>query len=131
MLNLTAFVTVLAVLVYFWTSFRVAGARRRFGVALPAISGNLDFERVFRGQMNTLEWMPIFLPVLWLAAYYFSDRWAALVGLVWVLARVAYAIGYAQKVELRGPGFLVQAICCIVLLVLALVGLLPKLAGSL
>ena len=40
---------------------------------LPAISGNPDFERVFRVQMNTLEWLPIFLPSLWLFAIYISD----------------------------------------------------------
>src|SRR3954465_15530933 len=35
------------------------------------------FERVFRVQMNTLEWMPIFLPSLWLFAIYVSDPIAA------------------------------------------------------
>src|SRR5271168_1855610 len=57
----TALVTVLAVLFYFYTGARVPGARRQFGVPAPAISGNPDFERVFRVQMNTLECMPIFL----------------------------------------------------------------------
>jgi len=40
------------------------------------MAGHPDFDRVFRVQMNTLEWMPIFLPVLWLFALYVSD-WAA------------------------------------------------------
>jgi len=62
----TALVTCLAILFYFFTSVQVAKARVKFGVKVPAITGHPDFERVFRVQMNTLEWMPIFLPSLWL-----------------------------------------------------------------
>jgi glutathione S-transferase len=68
MFHLTALVTCLAVLFYFYTSIRVSRARVAFGIKVPAISGNADFERVFRVQMNTLEWMPVFLPSLWLLA---------------------------------------------------------------
>ena len=66
----TALVTCLALLLYFLTSVRVAKARATFGIKAPATSGNPDFERVFRVQMNTLEWLPIFLPSLWLFAIY-------------------------------------------------------------
>ena len=41
------------------------------------MSGHPDFERAFRIQMNTLEWMPIFLPALWLFAIYIGDAIAA------------------------------------------------------
>ncbi len=74
MLHYTAIVTCLAVAFYFFTSTQVARARVRLGVKLPAITGNPEFERIFRVQMNTLEWMPIFLPSLWLFAIYLSDR---------------------------------------------------------
>ena len=77
----TALVTLLAVLLYFYTGLLVAQARGKFGVKAPATTGNPDFERVFRVQMNTLEWMPIFLPVLWLFALYVNDWAAALFGL--------------------------------------------------
>src|SRR3982074_3767127 len=70
MYHFTALVTCLAVLFYFITSTQVARARIVLGVKLPAITGNPDFERIFRVQMNTLEWMPIFLPSLWLFAIY-------------------------------------------------------------
>jgi len=40
---------------------QVSKARVAFGIKVPATSGNPDFERVFRVQMNTLEWMPLFL----------------------------------------------------------------------
>ena len=67
--NYTALVTLLAIALYFYTGLLVAKARAKFGVQAPATTGHPDFERVFRVQMNTLEWMPIFLPLLWLFAF--------------------------------------------------------------
>jgi glutathione S-transferase len=116
MYHFTALVTLLAVLFYFFTSTRVARARVAYGVKLPAISGNPDFERVFRVQMNTLEWLPIFLPSLWLFAIYISDQVAAVLGLVWIVGRIFYMIGYVQATARRGPGFLIQSLACAVLL---------------
>jgi len=119
----TALITVLALLFYFYTSVRVARARREYGVPVPAMSGHADFERVMRVQMNTLEWMPIFLPLLWLFAVYVSDRGAALLGLIWIGGRVLYMLSYTQAAEKRGPGFAIQASACAVLLVGALGGI--------
>ena len=55
--------------------------------------------------MNTLEWMPIFLPSLWLFAIYISDPIAAALGVVWIAGRILYMTGYAQAADKRGPGF--------------------------
>jgi len=115
MYHFTALATCLAIAFYFYTSILVSQARRKFGVKLPAISGNADFERVFRVQMNTLEWMPIFLPSMWLFAIYVSDGFAAALGAVWIIGRVLYVVGYSQAVAKRGRGFAVQALAAIVL----------------
>jgi glutathione S-transferase len=93
MYNLTALVTCLALLMYFLFGFRVGKARGTYGINAPAISGNPDFERVFRAHMNTLEWMPIFLPALWLFAIYVSDAVAAALGIVWIVGRILYMTG--------------------------------------
>jgi glutathione S-transferase len=108
MFHFTALVTLLAIAFYFFTSARVARARAKFSIKVPATTGNPDFERVFRGQMNTLEWMPIFLPSLWLFAIYISDPIAAVLGLVWIVGRFLYMTGYAQAAEKRSMGFGVQ-----------------------
>jgi glutathione S-transferase len=112
----TALVSLLAILFYFFTSTRVARARAKYKIAAPAIAGNADFERVFRVQMNTLEWMPIFLPSLWLFAIYVSDVWAAVCGMVWIVGRIVYMLGYEQAAPRRSPGFLIQSLPCAVLL---------------
>jgi glutathione S-transferase len=126
----TALVTVLAVLTYFSTGFLVGRARQKYGVAAPAVTGNPDFERVFRVQMNTLEWMPIFLPLLWLFAFYVSDIGAAALGAIWIAGRILYMVSYAKAAARRGPGFGIQAIVCVILLIGALVRIVATLAHS-
>jgi glutathione S-transferase len=115
MYHFTALVTCGAILIYLFSSILVSRARVKFGVKLPAISGNPDFERVFRAQMNTLEWLPIFLPSLWLFAIYIGDHSAAALGAIWVVGRILYVLGYAKAVEKRGPGFAIQALAAIAL----------------
>jgi glutathione S-transferase len=110
MYNLTALVTCLAILFYFFTSIQVSKARAATGIKAPAITGNPDFERVFRVQMNTLEWMPIFLPSLWLFAIYISDGIAAVIGLIWIAGRILYLTGYSQAAAKRGLGFGIQGV---------------------
>jgi glutathione S-transferase len=108
--NYTALVSLMAVLLYFYTGLLVARARQKFGVLAPATTGNLDFERAFRVQMNTLEWMPIFLPLLWFFVLYVNDWGAALLGLVWLVGRVLYIRGYTQAADQRHRGFAMQAL---------------------
>ena len=97
----TALVTLLAVALYFYTGLMVAKARAKYGVTAPATTGNLDFERVFRVQMNTLESMPIFLPLLWFFVLYVNDWGAALLGLVWIVAASSTSRGYAEAADER------------------------------
>src|ERR1700687_4814309 len=109
MFHFTALVTCLAILFYFFTSFNVGKARAMFGIKAPATVGNPDFERVFRVQMNTLEWLPFFLPALWLFAIYINDAFAAGLGLVWIVGRILYMTGHSKAANKRGLGFGIQA----------------------
>ena len=130
MYHFTALVTCLAVMVYFYSSILVSQARRKFGIKPPAISGNADFERVFRAQMNTLEWLPIFLPALWLFAIYISDGIAAVLGLIWIAGRILYIFAYAQAAAKRGTGFGIQALAAIALWVGAFGAILWRLVHA-
>lgn len=118
----TAIITILSVLLYLYIGSRVSAARREFGVKAPAVSGHPDFERVFRAQMNTLEWMPVFLPLLWLTAVYLNDIAAAAGGVIWMVGRAMYSAGYAEAAAKRSRGFLVQGIACLLLLIGAIAG---------
>jgi len=114
--TLVALVTILALLLYFIMSLRVGRARTTYNIAAPAISGNPDFERIFRIHANTLEWLPIFLTSLWLFAFYWNDRVAALIGVVWIVGRFMYMTGYAREASARSAGFGIQALATAVLL---------------
>ena len=114
---LVAIVTLLALLLYFYMGLRVGQGRTKYGVVAPAVTGNPDFERAYRIQMNTLEWLPMFLVSLWLfAASWSSDLIAAAIGLVWILGRILYLTGYSRAAAARGPGFGIQALATAVLL---------------
>jgi glutathione S-transferase len=103
--RLTALVTLATVFLHFMIAWGVGRARGKYGIKAPAVSGNVDFERVYRVQMNTLETTMMFLPALWLYAAFVSGQWAAALGAVWVAARVWYALAYAQDAARRGPAF--------------------------
>jgi uncharacterized membrane protein YecN with MAPEG domain len=110
---LVAIVTILALLLYVVMLVRVGQGRAKYGVPAPAISGHADFDRLFRVQANTLEWLPIFLPSLWLFALYWNDMdrgdlIAAGLGLVWIVGRILYMTGYTREAGARSTGFLIQ-----------------------
>ncbi|MBR0902886.1 MAPEG family protein [Bradyrhizobium liaoningense] len=115
MYHLTALVTLLAIAFYFFTTINVSRSRTKTGVKVPATLGHPDFERAFRIQMNTLEWMPIFLPALWLFAINIGDAIAAELGAVWIIGRVVYFVGYSKAAAKRGPGFAIQALAAMAL----------------
>jgi glutathione S-transferase len=130
MYALTSLITLLAIGLYFYTSINVARARAKYSVPAPATTGNPDFERAFRIQMNTLEWMPIFLPSMWLCAVFVGEFLAVILGLVWIAGRILYIRGYAEAAEKRGMGFGVQALASVILWVLALIGVLAHGMGG-
>jgi len=113
---LVAIVTLCALILYFVMGLRVGRARSKYGVVAPAVTGNADFERVFRVQANTLEWLPLFLVSLWLFAIYWNDLVAAGIGVVWILGRLLYMTSYSRDASTRGAGFAVQALATGILL---------------
>jgi len=123
-----ALVTLLSLLTYFWMSLRVPRARIKAGIPAPAMTGEPVLERTIRAHYNTLEWLPIYLVALWLFAIYWSVLVAAAMGVVWIVGRILYALGYAAEASRRGPGFLIQSVAVAVLLFGALGRIIYSLA---
>ena len=111
-----AIVTLLALLTYFWMGLQVGRARAKSGIAAPAMTGDPVLERTIRAHYNTLEWLPLFLVPLWLFAIYWSDLIAAAVGVVWIVGRIVYQLGYVADPKKREAGFMIQALAVAVLL---------------
>jgi len=73
-------------------------------------------------QMNTLEQLAVFVPSLWAFATFVSIPWAVGLGLVFVLGRAIYFVGYAKAADKRGAGFIIGALPTMALLVGGLIG---------
>jgi glutathione S-transferase len=124
-LHWPALVTLATLALLFGCVWYVGHARVRYKVSAPATTGPAEFERAFRVQMNTLENTVLFLPALWLAALY-SPRIAAVIGAVWVLARIWYAFAYASDPKARGAPFVVAFVAWGTLMILAAWGVLKS-----
>jgi uncharacterized MAPEG superfamily protein len=122
-------VTLLALAQFIWLGGLVGAARGRYGIAAPATTGNEMFERYYRVHMNTLETMVVFLPAMWLAAYYWSPQWVAGAGVVYLIGRFVYLRGYLADPKKRGPGYGLSALPTVALLLAALIGAVRSLLG--
>jgi uncharacterized MAPEG superfamily protein len=112
----------LALLQYVYFAFAVGGARTRYGVKAPAITGNDMFERYYRVQMNTLELLVVLLPALPLFSYYVSARWGAVLGLIYLAGRFVYSVAYLKDPGKRSVGYALSFLPVAVLLIGGIAG---------
>jgi uncharacterized membrane protein YecN with MAPEG domain len=116
-MELPAIITLLALLEYMFFAFRVGTSRAKFEVAAPATSGHPEWERMFRVQQNTLEQLIVFLPALWIFATFVSPVIGAGIGLLFVIGRPLYYVGYVRNPSDRTTGFLMGFLASVVLLI--------------
>jgi glutathione S-transferase len=115
-------VTVLALLQFILFSFQVGGARGRYGVKAPAITGNETFERYFRVQQNTLELLIVLLPGLYLYSRYWNPLVAAALGVVYLIGRQVYAAAYVKEPSKRSAGYGISVVPTVILVAGGLTG---------
>ncbi len=117
-------ILVLALIEYLILGFNTGRARVKYDVKAPATTGHPLFERAYRVHQNTLEQLIVFVPSLLLFSYYVSARFAFILGLLFLIARAVYAVGYTRDPEQRIYGAGLTALVNAVLLIGSLVGLL-------
>ncbi|HVS24193.1 MAG TPA: MAPEG family protein [Gammaproteobacteria bacterium] len=122
-MELVVIVILVALLEYMVFAGLVGRARAKYGVRAPATTGNPEFERTYRVHQNTLESLIVFLPAVLAFGCYVSPRWAAGIGVLFIVARAIYAIGYLQAAEKRFPGAGLTVLVNFVLVVGGLIGL--------
>jgi len=121
---LAAVDTIIAVLVAMAMGGRVGYMRGKYKIEAPAVVGHPAFERAYRTHLNTVENLVLFIPLVWIASVFYGGQIPFYLGLLWVVGRVIYAIGYAQtNTQMRGPGFGLSALALIGLIVLSAIGL--------
>jgi glutathione S-transferase len=121
---LTSLITCLALLVYIWNFAAVGQARSKHNIHAPAVTGNPDFERVFRVQQNMVEQLILFLPSLWIFSSTVAPFWGAVIGAIWIAGRILYTLSYYSAAERRGPGFMISMLASVILLIGGLLGTL-------
>ena len=126
-MELVILVLLLAVAEYLFFTVQVGRARGRTELKAPAVSGDDEFERYFRVQQNTIEQLMIFVPSLIATGMFLSTVFAAVVGIVFIVGRAVYYVGYTQHPDKRGMGMVITFSSNVVLLLSGLVGVLLEL----
>ncbi len=101
----------------------VARTRGATGIQPPAMSGDPRLERALRVQGNTVEGFVVFLPALWVAALYFQGWVPPIIGAIWCLGRIFYAVGYSSDANRRHAGFAICIFSVLALVILGAIGL--------
>lgn len=104
-MELVHLMIVIASLQYIFFLLMVGKARETYSVKAPAVSGNEMFERYFRVQMNTLENLVIFLPIMFLTPLFFNPLYVAILGAIFIIGRAVYYIQYLKEPSKRTLGF--------------------------
>jgi uncharacterized membrane protein YecN with MAPEG domain len=103
-----------------WTGY----LRGKHKIEAPAVVGHPQFERAHRTHMNTVENLVLMIPLLWIASVFYGGQLPFWLGLVWVVSRIFFAIGYAQTdPRLREPGVGLGFLALLGLFVLSVIGL--------
>ncbi len=116
-----AIVTILALAQYVLFALQVGAMRGKYGIHAPAVSGDPQFERMFRIHQNTMEQLVVFIPALWIYGYLVNPKWGAAIGLVYIVGRFVYRAEYLKDPASRSLGFGLSFIPIAVLLVWALI----------
>lgn len=126
---LLSLVTMLVFVIYFVLIGNVGFARNKFKISAPAMTGNADFERYVRVHYNTMEQMVMMLPSMWFFAYFVNIQWASILGGLWCLGRIVYAIGYYRGANQRHLGSMLSFVPTIIFLIGTIISLVMKLTA--
>jgi hypothetical protein len=117
----TVIVTFLALAQFTLFGIQVAQTRGKHRLSAPAQSGHPEYERMNRVHLNTAEQLIMFLPALWMHAYFVNPKYGAIIGLVYIAGRFIYRSEYLKDPVSRSPGFTLSFLPTAVLLIWTLV----------
>ena len=116
-MEMVAIITALALAQFVFFGFMVCRMRVKHGVRAPDTVGDPEFMRMFRIHQNTMEQLVLFVPSLWIYAYYQDPKWGAGIGLIFIATRFVYYLDYLKDPKARWRGFGIGFVTIAVLLV--------------
>ena len=122
-----ALLVLLSLIQYIYFAIKVGGSRTKHGVKAPAVTGNEIWERLFRVQQNTLEQLIIFIPAIYIFAFYMSAKWALIPGGMYLIGRQIYSMSYAKDPKTRTIGFSLTFLAQIILVLGGMFGVVRAL----
>jgi uncharacterized membrane protein YecN with MAPEG domain len=123
-------VTALAAVEVMVFAILVGRARGIYGVPAPAMTGHPAWERLNRVHQNSVEQLVVFIPLLWAFSASIDWSWGAILGVVFVVARIVYAVGYARDASSRAAGAIMTAAVLWLLGLGGVVGFVVQIARS-
>jgi len=96
-----ALATCMTIIHTVWVVSQVGKARRTYNIQPPAVTGNPNFDRIFRVQQNTVEMLTLFYPSLWICSLFVNGFLGFVLGVAWLVSRYYYALGYYESAEKR------------------------------
>jgi uncharacterized membrane protein YecN with MAPEG domain len=128
--SMVALVLVLAAIEVMVLGFLVGRGREKYGVPAPATSGHPAWERLNRAHQNSLEQLVLFMPLFLAYCFNTGMQTGILLGVLYLIARVVYAVGYVRDADRRAAGAFLTAAVQAWLAVGAVIGLVVKIARS-
>jgi len=124
-----ALIVLVALIEYMFFSIMVGKARADNDVKAPAIIGNEHFERVFRVQQNTMEQLVVFIPAIFLFAYFWPrlELVGLVLGVIFIVGRFLFYRSYVADPKTRTVGFMMTFFPSLILVVGALIGVFRSL----
>jgi len=120
-MDMVAIVTVLALLQFTWFGIQVGSLRAKHDIKAPAMSGQTEFDRMYRIHYNTMEQLVVFLPALWLYAHMVNPLWGTGLGVVYLIGRFIYRVSYLKDPASRSAGFTLSFLPSAIMLIWVLV----------
>ncbi len=121
------FVAFLIIIQYCVFIIKTGLSRQKSGIKAPATSGDEMFERVYRVQTNTLEQLPIVLPLMYICSEVYRADIAAIFGIFFLVGRELYAWNYVKDPTKRGSGFVIGFLGSVSMMACCIYGLVNSL----
>ena len=80
----------------------------KYDIKAPSHDGPEEYVRKVRVHHNTIEHLVLFLPGLWLFSFAVDPIWAFIIGIVWPIGRIKYALDYYKDAEKKRSWFIFQ-----------------------